>query len=232
MTFFRRTSGHPQHILAESPINHDNRDSSMVASGLLKWPVQHDHLISLLARGDCGGGHILIAPSVVLGDDVVIHHPDLVNLYGCTIGAGTRVGTFVEIQRGAVIGAACKISSHSFICEGVTLEDGVFVGHGVMFTNDLRPRAVDDDGRLLTDADWTMVRTHVCTGAAIGSNATIVAGVTIGAHALVGAGAVVTRDVPDYAVVAGVPARVISTTQPAQPALIAADAQGRARRQQ
>jgi UDP-2-acetamido-3-amino-2,3-dideoxy-glucuronate N-acetyltransferase len=173
----------------------------------------------------------LIAPSVVLGDDVVIHHPDLVNLYGCTIGARTRVGTFVEIQRGAVIGESCKISSHSFICEGVTLEDGVFVGHGVMFTNDLRPRAVDGEGRLLTDADWTLVRTRVRSGAAIGSNATIVAGVTIGAHALVGAGAVVTRDVPDYAVVAGVPARVINTTEPAEPALVAAELQGHNRRQ-
>ncbi len=174
----------------------------------------------------------MIAPSAVIGEEVVIHHPDLVNLYGCTIGARTRIGTFVEIQRGAVIGASCKISSHSFICEGVTLEDGVFVGHGVMFTNDLQPRAVDEEGRLLTDEDWTLVRTHVRTGAAIGSNATIVAGVTIGAHALVGAGAVVTRDVPDYAVVAGVPARVINSTRAAVPALGASDAQGSNRRQQ
>jgi acetyltransferase-like isoleucine patch superfamily enzyme len=174
----------------------------------------------------------VIANNVKLGEGVVIHHPDLVNLYGCTIGAGTRIGTFVEIQRGAEIGAMCKISSHSFICEGVTLEDGVFVGHGVMFTNDLRPRAVDGAGRLLTDADWTMVRTHVRAGAAIGSNATIVAGVTIGVNALVGAGAVVTRDVPDYAIVAGVPARVINTTRPAEPALAAADGAGRDRRQQ
>jgi UDP-2-acetamido-3-amino-2,3-dideoxy-glucuronate N-acetyltransferase len=154
----------------------------------------------------------MIAPSVVLGDDVVIHHPDLVNLYGCTIGAESRVGTFVEIQRGASIGARCKISSHSFICEGVTIEDGVFLGHGVMFTNDLHPRAVDDDGRLLTDEHWVMTPTRVCRGASIGSNATIVAGVTIGAGALVGAGAVVTRDVPENAIVAGVPARVIGST--------------------
>ena len=106
----------------------------------------------------------MIAPSVVLDDDVVIHHPDLVNLYGCTIGAGTRIGAFVEIQRGAVIGAACKISSHTFICEGVTLEDGVFVGHGVMFTNDLlSARASTPTARLQTDADWTMVTTRVCT---------------------------------------------------------------------
>jgi UDP-2-acetamido-3-amino-2,3-dideoxy-glucuronate N-acetyltransferase len=154
----------------------------------------------------------MIAPNVVLGDGVVIHHPDLVNLYGCAIGAESRVGTFVEIQRGAEIGARCKISSHSFICEGVTIEDGVFVGHGVMFTNDLRPRAVDDEGRLLTDADWVLTRTRVRAGASIGSHATIVAGVTIGAGALVGAGAVVTRDVPDGAIVAGVPARVIGST--------------------
>jgi UDP-2-acetamido-3-amino-2,3-dideoxy-glucuronate N-acetyltransferase len=174
----------------------------------------------------------MIAKDVKLGDGVVIHHPDLVNLYGCTVGAGSRIGTFVEIQRGAVIGASCKISSHSFLCEGVTLEDGVFVGHGVMFTNDLRPRAVDEDGRLLTDADWTMVRTHVSAGAAIGSNATIVAGVTIGVNALVGAGAVVTRDVPDYAVVAGVPARIINTTRLAEPALATVDAPVRDRRQQ
>lgn len=151
----------------------------------------------------------MISTNVTLGEGVVIHHPDLVNLYGCVIGAESRIGTFVEIQRGAAIGARCKISSHSFICEGVTLEDGVFVGHGVMFTNDLRPRAVDGEGRLLTDADWTMTPTRVRTGASIGSNATIVAGVTIGAGALVGAGAVVTRDVPDFAIVAGVPARVI-----------------------
>ena len=113
----------------------------------------------------------MIAANVVLGDGVVIHHRDLVNLYGCAIGADSRIGTFVEIQRGAVIGARCKISSHTFICEGVTLEDGVFVGHGVMFTNDLRPRAVDDEGRLITDADWTLTRTLVRAGAAIGSNA-------------------------------------------------------------
>lgn len=153
----------------------------------------------------------MIASNVRLGDAVVIHHPDLVNLYGCTIGARSRIGTFVEIQRDAVIGAACKISSHSFICSGVTIEDGVFIGHGVMFTNDLRPRAVDDNGQLLSDGDWTLVETRVRTGASIGSHATILAGVTIGAHALVGAGAVVTRDVPDHAVVAGVPARIINS---------------------
>ena len=155
----------------------------------------------------------MIAKDVRLGEGVVIHHPDLVNLYGCTVGAGSRIGNFVEIQRGAVIGASCKIQSHTFICDGVVIEDGVFVGHGVMFTNDLRPRAVNPDGTLLTEADWTLTPTRVRTGAAIGSHATIVAGVTIGAHALVGAGAVVTRDVPDHAIVAGVPARVINSTR-------------------
>jgi acetyltransferase-like isoleucine patch superfamily enzyme len=150
-----------------------------------------------------------IAPSVTLGEGVVIHHPNLVNLYGCSIAAGSRIGAFVEIQRGAVIGSNCKISSHSFICEGVTLEDGVFIGHGVMFINDLRPRAVNDDGSLQTDADWTCIPTLVKAGASIGSNATILAGVTIGERALVGAGAVVTKDVPPGATVAGVPAKVL-----------------------
>src|SRR4051794_35053849 len=151
---------------------------------------------------------LMIAPSVTLEEGVLIHHPDLVNLYGCRIGAGTRVGTFVEIQRNAVIGRHCKVSSHTFICEGVTLEDGVFVGHGVMFTNDLHPRAINADGSLQTDADWTMVPTLVKARASIGSNATILAGVTIGEGALIGAGAVVTKDVPPYAIAAGVPARI------------------------
>ena len=150
-----------------------------------------------------------VSDDVVLGRDVRIFQPDLVNLYGCALGDETRVGAFVEIQRGAVIGARCKISSHSFICDGVTIEDGVFVGHGVMFTNDLFPRAVTDDGALAGPDDWTMVPTRVRAGASIGSNATIVCGVTIGAGALVAAGAVVTRDVPDHAIVAGVPARVV-----------------------
>lgn len=151
----------------------------------------------------------MIAASVELEAGVVIHHPDLVNLYGCRIGAETRIGTFVEIQSHAVIGRRCKISSHTFICEGVTLEDGVFVGHGVMFTNDLHPRAVNPDGSLQTASDWTVVPTLVKRRASIGSNATILAGLTIGEGALIGAGAVVTRDVPDYTVVAGVPARVV-----------------------
>jgi acetyltransferase-like isoleucine patch superfamily enzyme len=157
----------------------------------------------------------MIAPSVVLEKDVVIYQPDLVNLYGCRVGEGSRIGAFVEIQKNAVIGSRCKISSHTFICEGVTLEDGVFVGHGVMFTNDLHPRAVNPDGSLQTDANWTVVPTLVKRRASIGSNATIIAGVTIGEGALVGAGAVVTRDVPDYAVVAGVPARVVGRAKDA-----------------
>jgi UDP-2-acetamido-3-amino-2,3-dideoxy-glucuronate N-acetyltransferase len=157
----------------------------------------------------------MIASSVVLEKDVVIHQPDLVNLYGCRIGGGSRIGAFVEIQRNAVIGRRCKISSHTFICEGVTLEDGVFVGHGVMFTNDRHPRAVNVDGSLQTDADWSVVPTLVKRRASIGSNATIVAGVTIGEGAMVGAGAVVTRDVPDYAIVAGVPARVVGRAKDA-----------------
>ena len=157
----------------------------------------------------------MIAPSVTMEEGVVIHHPDLVNLYGCRIGGGSRIGTFVEIQRNAVVGRNCKISSHSFICEGVTLEDGVFVGHGVMFTNDVHPRAVNADGKLQTDADWAVVPTLVRRRASIGSNATILAGVTIGEGALVGAGAVVTRDVPDHAVVAGVPARVVGLAKDA-----------------
>jgi acetyltransferase-like isoleucine patch superfamily enzyme len=150
-----------------------------------------------------------IAADVKLGAGVKVFQPELVNLYGCTIGAGTKVGAFVEIQKNATVGARCKISSHSFICEGVTIEDEVFVGHGVMFTNDRYPRAVNEDGSLQTENDWEVVPTHVKQRAAIGSNATIVAGVVIGESALVGAGAVVTTDVPDYAVVAGVPARVI-----------------------
>jgi len=151
----------------------------------------------------------MIAEDVELAPDVVVFHPDLVNLYGCRIGGGTKIGSFVEIQRGAAIGTNCKISSHSFICEGVTIEDGVFVGHGVMFINDVYPSAVTEDGSLQTAADWQVIRTRVKSRASIGSNATILAGLTVGEGALVGAGAVVTRNVPDHAVVAGVPARVV-----------------------
>jgi len=149
-----------------------------------------------------------IADSVVLGRDVVIHHPTLVNLYGCRIGDGTRIGTFVEIQKNAEVGARCKLSSHTFVCEGVTIEDEVFVGHGVMFINDRHPAATAGD-RLQAEADWHVVPTLVRRRASIGSGAVVLCGVTIGEGALVGAGAVVTRDVPPGAVVAGVPARIM-----------------------
>lgn len=140
---------------------------------------------------------------------VVITHPDLVNIYGCTIYDETRIGPFVEIQKNSVIGARCKISSHSFICEGVTIEDEVMIAHGVMFTNDLYPRSVSQDGEMMTEKDWELVPTRVKKGASIGSNATILCGVVIGEGAIVGCGAVVTRDVPAHAIVAGTPARVI-----------------------
>jgi len=149
-----------------------------------------------------------VADSVQLGENVKIFHPSLVNLYGCTIGRDSKVGAFVEIQKGATIGERCKISSHTFVCEGVEIENEVFVGHGVMFTNDLFPRAANPDGSLQTEADWKVVKTVVKRGASIGSNATIVAGITIGEFALIGAGAVVTKDIPPYAIAVGVPARV------------------------
>jgi UDP-2-acetamido-3-amino-2,3-dideoxy-glucuronate N-acetyltransferase len=151
----------------------------------------------------------MIADDVRLGEGVVIYHRDLVNLYGCSVGAGSRIGSFVEIQKGAEIGERCKISSHTFICEGVSIEDGVFVGHSVVFTNDVYPAAVNATGGLQTESDWVVVPTRVKARASIGSNATILCGLTIGEGALIGAGAVVTKDVPDYAIVAGVPARVI-----------------------
>jgi UDP-2-acetamido-3-amino-2,3-dideoxy-glucuronate N-acetyltransferase len=148
-----------------------------------------------------------IAPDVRLGENVIVR--DFVNLYGCEIGDNSRIGTFVEIQRGARIGRNCKIQSHTFICEGVTIADGVFIGHNVTFINDRFPSAVRGDSKLQTDEDWVCIPTFVKSGASIGSSATILCGVTIGENALVGAGSVVTRDVPADAVVAGNPARVL-----------------------
>ena len=145
--------------------------------------------------------------NVKLGKDVKIF--DFVNLYGCSIDDGSKIGTFVEIQRGATIGKNCKISSHTFICEGVHIGDGVFVGHNVTFINDKMPRAVNLDGSLQTDADWKLEETFVKNGASIGSSSTIMCGITIGENSIVGAGAVVTKDVPANTVVAGVPAKVI-----------------------
>jgi acetyltransferase-like isoleucine patch superfamily enzyme len=152
-----------------------------------------------------------IASDVKLGENVTIH--GFVNLYGCVIGANTKVGTFVEIQRGALIGANCKISSHTFICEGVTIEDGVFVGHGVTFINDRLPRATRQDGALQTQQDWSVTPTLVKKNASLGSGSTILCGVTIGENALVGAGSVVTKDVPPDTIVAGNPARKLRTVK-------------------
>ncbi len=154
-----------------------------------------------------------IAPDVKLGKDVKIYA--FVNLYGCEIGDETKVGTFVEIQKGATIGKRCKISSHTFICEGVTIEDECFIGHGVMFINDKYPRSTTGGGSLQTEADWSVTPTLIKKRASIGSNATILCGVTIGEGAMVGAGSVVTHDVPDGAIVAGVPARPVRTKQTA-----------------
>lgn len=161
------------------------------------------------------GDYLRVAPDVRLGPGVRLF--GFVNLYGCEIGDDTRVGTFVEIQKQARIGRRCKISSHTFICSGVTIEDEVFIGHGVMFTNDIFPRATNTDGSSQTEADWECVPTLVRKGASIGSNATILAGITIGERAIVGAGAVVTRDVPERAVVAGNPARVLRILPEAAP---------------
>lgn len=154
-----------------------------------------------------------ISNDVLLGTDVRVFQPELVNLYGCSIGDESKIGAFVEVQKNAVIGRRCKISSHSFICEGVTIEDEVFVGHGVMFTNDRHPRATNADGSLQGEADWAVEPILIRRSASIGSNATIISGITIGQGALVGAGAVVTRDVPDHAIVVGVPARVVGDTR-------------------
>ena len=159
--------------------------------------------------GDLGSFN-RIAPDVKLGRGVKIF--GFANLYGCEIGAETRIGAFVEIQKGASIGRRCKISSHSFICEGVTIEEGVFIGHGVTFINDSRPKATGADGKLATEYDWNVLRTLVEAGAAIGSGATILGGITIGRNALVGAGSVVTKDVPPDTTVAGNPARPFRKT--------------------
>lgn len=150
---------------------------------------------------------IFCADDVRLGKNVKIY--DFTNLYGCTVGDESKIGTFVEIQKGAAIGRNCKISSHSFICEGVTIEDRVFIGHGVIFTNDLYPRATSDSGELQTEKDWECIATVVRTGASIGSGATILCGLEIGEKAIVGAGSVVTKSVPAGTVVAGNPARII-----------------------
>ena len=149
-----------------------------------------------------------ISDNVRLGKGVKIFHPDQVNLYGCDIGDGSRIGSFVEIQKNASIGARCKISSHSFICEGVEIADEVFIGHGVMFTNDRYPRSTSASGEPQSEDDWILEKTLVKRRASIGSNATILCGLTIGEGALIAAGAVVTKDVPDYAVAAGVPAEI------------------------
>src|SRR5207302_5302222 len=156
---------------------------------------------------DARGAHQLIAPDVKLGRDVRIY--GFVNLYGCEIGDETRIGAFVEIQRGAKIGARCKISSHAFICEGVTIEPEVFVGHGVIFINDRYPRATSVMGRLKTDAEWDCETTLIKRGASIGSGTTLLGGITVGENAIIGAGSVVTKDVPANTVVAGNPARIL-----------------------
>lgn len=148
-----------------------------------------------------------IADDVKLGSNVRLSK--FINLYGCEIGDDTKIGAFVEIQKNATIGKRCKVSSHSFICEGVTIEDNVFIGHGVMFTNDSYPRATTADGGLQTEADWKVEKTLIKQGASLGTGATILPNISVGKNAIVGAGSVVTRDVPDNAVVAGNPARVL-----------------------
>jgi acetyltransferase-like isoleucine patch superfamily enzyme len=153
---------------------------------------------------------LCIAPDVKLGKDVRLS--TFINLYGCQIGDETKIGAFVEIQKNASVGRRCKVSSHTFVCEGVTIEDHVFIGHGVTFTNDTYPRATTSDGQMQTEKDWKVEPTLVKTGASIGSGATILPNLVIGEHAIVGAGSVVTRDVPAHATVAGNPARVLRTT--------------------
>jgi acetyltransferase-like isoleucine patch superfamily enzyme len=154
--------------------------------------------------------YLCIAPSVKLGKDVKLSQ--FINLYGCEIGDETKIGAFVEIQKNATVGKRCKISSHTFVCEGVTIEDNVFVGHNVAFINDSYPRATTEDGGLQTEADWKVERTVVKKGASIGSGSTILSNITIGENSLVGAGSVVTKDVPAHSIVAGNPARVLRYT--------------------
>jgi acetyltransferase-like isoleucine patch superfamily enzyme len=158
------------------------------------------------SKNDQKNDHLCIAPSVKLGRDVKLSQ--FINLYGCEIGDETKIGAFVEIQKNASVGKRCKISSHTFVCEGVTIEDNVFIGHGVMFINDSYPRATSD-GKLQTEADWKVERTIIKKGASIGSGATILANITIGENAIVGAGSVVTKDVPANSIAAGNPARVL-----------------------
>ena len=155
--------------------------------------------------------YLSIAPSVKLGKEVKLSQ--FINLYGCEIGDGTKIGAFVEIQKNATVGKNCKISSHTFVCEGVTIEDNVFIGHGVMFINDSYPRAANEDGSLQTEADWKVENTRICKGASLGSGVTVLANVTVGEGALVGAGSVVTKDVPPHTIVAGNPAKVLRSVK-------------------
>ena len=148
-----------------------------------------------------------ITENVILGKNVHIHHESLVNLYGCEVGDDSKIGTFVEVQKNVQIGCRCKISSHTFICEGVTIGDEVFIGHGVMFTNDLFPRATTDDGNLQNESDWEVIPTFIKNGVSIGSGSVILCGITVGEGAMIGAGSVVTRDVAAGALVYGVPAK-------------------------
>jgi acetyltransferase-like isoleucine patch superfamily enzyme len=157
--------------------------------------------------------YLCITPDVKLGRDVKLSR--FINLYGCEIGDETKIGAFVEIQKNAKIGKRCKISSHTFVCEGVTIEDNVFVGHGVVFINDSYPRATAADGQLKTEADWKVERTVICRGASIGSGATILSNIRIGENAIVGAGSVVTKDVPANSIVAGNPAKLLRSVEPA-----------------
>jgi acetyltransferase-like isoleucine patch superfamily enzyme len=156
-----------------------------------------------------------IAPDVKIGKDVFLN--DFINPYGCTIGDGTKIGPFVEIQKNAFIGKNCKIQSHTFICEGVTIEDECFIGHGVMFINDRYPRSTTKSGGIQTEADWEVVPTSIKRRASIGSNATVLCGITIGEGAIIGAGSVVTKDVPPNTIAAGNPARIIRSTSSTEP---------------